>query len=190
MKILELFKKHNIDELKIKELLGYSAKFSCDELFQLELEKQNMYHSLKTKKYFNKFAVAEWFVIFHILGIEKIKKSQKYNLAKNILDQEIAEKNIKNEIVAVKLINRKKTFLHIVDNLFFEIQEYRNQNCSWDSIIKIIKKRHRTMVKDFKISKSLLINYYNQLLVDYEKRENIENILLPAETTKSFKKNK
>ena len=44
------------------------------------------------------------------------------------------------------------------------------------------------MVKDFKISKSLLINYYNQLLVDYEKIENIENILLPAETTKSFKK--
>ena len=73
--------------------------------------------------------------------------------------------------------------------MFFEIQEYRNQNCSWDAIIKIIKKRHRTMVKDFKISKSLLINYYNQLLVEYEKRENIENILLPAETTKSFKKN-
>ena len=91
-------------------------------------------------------------------------------MAKNILEQEIAEKNIKNEIVAVKLINRKKHF-HIVDNLFFEIQEYRNQNCSWDAIIKIIKKRHRTMVKDFKISKSLLINYYNQLLVDYEKRK-------------------
>ena len=49
MKILELFKKHNIDELKIKELLGYATKFSCEELFQLELEKQNMYHSLKTK---------------------------------------------------------------------------------------------------------------------------------------------
>ena len=111
-------------------------------------------------------------------------------MAKNILEQEIAEKNIKNEIVAVKLINRKKTFLHIVDNLFFEIQEYRNQNCSWDAIIKILKKRHRTMVKDFKISKSLLINYYNQLLAEYEKRENIKNILLPAETTKSFKKNK
>ena len=60
-------------------------------------------------------------------------------MAKNILEKEIAEKNIKNEIVAVKLINRKKTFFHIVDNLFFEIQEYRNQNCSWDAIIKIIK---------------------------------------------------
>ena len=94
MKILELFLKHNIDELKIKELLGYAAKFSCEELLKLELEKQNMYHSLKTKNYFKKFPVAEWFVFFHILGIEKIKKSQKYNLAKNILEQEIAEKNI------------------------------------------------------------------------------------------------
>ena len=52
MKILELFQKHNLDELKIKELLGYASKFSCDELFQLELEKQNMYHTLKTKNYF------------------------------------------------------------------------------------------------------------------------------------------
>ena len=49
MKILEMFLKHNIDELKIKELLGYASKFSCEELLQLELEKQNMYHTLKTK---------------------------------------------------------------------------------------------------------------------------------------------
>ena len=170
MKILELFQKHNLDELKIKELLGYASKFSCDELFQLELEKQNMYHSLKTKIILKNFPLLNG-LSFFIFWELKNKKSQKYNLAKNILEQEIAEKNIKNEIVAVKLINRKKTFFHIVDNLFFEIQEYRNQNCSWDAIIKIIKKRHRTMVKDFKISKSLLINYYNQLLVDYEKEK-------------------
>ena len=94
-----MFLKHNIDELKIKELLGYASKFSCEELLQLELEKQNMYHTLKTKNYFKKFAVAEWFVFFHILGIEKIKKSQKYNLAKNILDKEIAEKILKMKLL-------------------------------------------------------------------------------------------
>ena len=72
--------------------MGYASKFSCDELFQLELEKQNMYHSLKTKNYFKKFPVAEWFVFFIFWELKKKKKNQKYNLAKNILEQEIAEK--------------------------------------------------------------------------------------------------
>ena len=36
------------------------------------------------------------------------------------------------------------------------------------------------MVKDFKISKSLLINYYNQLLVDYEKKRKYRKYIITS----------
>lgn len=158
-----------LDENEKRRYMRYFA--NAPELIYLNIinAKQQIYSQImrrtipEIESYKPKKAKYEYIIL--ILACIYISEQHIQNQAK----AKIKEERLKMRIDRQRE-KKKKTLYEIIRPLYAEITVYRQDKATWNDIVVILRKAHRSMFRGHKLTASYLRRAYNQVAENYKQR--------------------